>query len=406
VNFYAYITGKNKYSFSPLLAAATGRIKPLKGQKPGAGDAVLFSFQSPDWKETWETLKRLPRGVVKVAGGAHPSGLPLHALDMGFDFVFSGEGEEHIHSLLNFLEGRGEPPPCLWSRERMGTVCRGVEIEKFAPFAEDLPIPIEITRGCPFLCAYCQTPRLSGRKMRHRSLETIVRWVEKLVNRGMKDIRFITPNGMGYGGRGGAQPQRLLSLLRLLKKKYPRARFYMGSFPSEFRPEHISLSPMKALRNLVSNRRVIFGAQSGSPEVLRRIKRGHTVEDVVRAAEVSLKANFRPEVDFIFGLPFDDEEESLRLMKRLAEMGARVHAHYFLPLPSTPLALEKPRPLSGPFLREVEKLTGAGTLFGQWKRQMALSLELYRLNRMFSTPYVGEEDKGNEKENNRGAPSR
>jgi len=405
VNFYALINRENKYSFSPLMAASKGRIKPLGGERPKAGDAVLLSFMSPDWKRAWRELKELPRGTIKVAGGAHPSGLPLHALDMGFDYAFCGEGEEQIVSLLDFLEGKAEPPPCLWSRDFKGSPCRGVEIEKFPPFEEHLPIPIEITRGCPFLCSYCQTPRLFGRRMRHRSAENIAFWVGKLVARGIRDIRFITPNGLGYGGRGGAQPEKVLALLRLLKERYPEARLYFGSFPSEFRPEHITLPLLKALRPLLANRRIIFGAQSGSPEVLRALRRGHSVEDVIRATENSIKASFRPEVDFIFGLPFDDENQNLRLMKKLAEMGARIHAHYFLPLPSTHLALYRPRPLSSAFLGEVERLTGSGQLFGRWKRQRELSEELYRLNLSYSASHIGKNDERYEEENNCGTPA-
>ncbi len=405
MNFYALINRENKYSFSPLIATSEGRIKPLRGERPKAGDAVLFSFQSTDWKKAWKDLKQLPPGTIKVAGGAHPSGLPLHSLDMGFDYVFCGEGEEHILSLLNFLDGKAEPPPCLWSKDFQGSVCRGVDIEKFPPFEERLPIPIEITRGCPFLCSYCQTPRLFGRRMRHRSPEKVALWAGKLVARGIKDIRFITPNGLGYGGRGGAQPEKVLALLKLLKERYPEARLYFGSFPSEFRPEHISLALLRALRPLVSNRRIIFGAQSGSPEVLRRIRRGHTVDDIIRATEASVKAGFRPEVDFIFGLPFDEESQSLKLMKRLVEMGARIHAHYFLPLPSTPLALQRPRPLSSAFVREVERLTGSGQLFGQWKKQMQLSTELHRLNLSYSTSHIGKNNEGYKEENNCGTPA-
>jgi len=406
VRFFAYITRQNRYSFSPLLARAGGRLIPIENLgEVQAGDAVLFSFLSPQIPEVAEALEVLPRGTLRVAGGPHASALPLHALEMGFNYVFLGEGEEEINRLLDFLEGRAEPPRCLQGKGLKGEICTGVEIELYPPFSELLPIPIEISRGCPFLCTYCQTPRLLGRKMRHRSPGKLEYWVGKLLRRGIRDIRFITPNGVAYGGKGGANPHGAIKLLALLKRKYPSSRLYFGSFPSEFRPEHVSMDFLRELRSLVHNRRVIFGAQSGSDAVLRLLKRGHRRGDVLMAAEAARKAGFIPEIDFIFGLPFDDEGESLSLMKELVLMGARIHAHYFLPLPSTPLALAEPRPLSAVFAREVEKFTGQGNLFGQWKRQREISRWLYRVNREFSGSYVGEENEGDEEKNYAGGPA-
>lgn len=382
---YALITRENKYSFSPLIAVSRGKIQILRSfSQLGKGDALLFSFQSTEFERVEELLKKLPSGVRKVAGGPHATGLPLHALHMGFDFVFTGEAEEYILDLLTFLEGKGEPPPCLWWKGHSGKVCSGVDIDKYPPFAENMPIPIEISRGCPFLCAYCQTPRIFGRKIRHRSMDNIIFWAGNLVKRGIKDIRFITPNGLAYGSQGGANHEGVISLFKRLKKIFPDTNFYFGSFPSEFRPEHVSLVILKELRKFLSNERVIFGAQSGSEEVLKLLKRGHRIHHIIEATKASIMAGFRPEVDFIFGLPFDDEKETLKLMNELAKMGARIHAHYFLPLPATPLAREKPRPIGNTLLKSIEKLTGEGKLFGQWKRQQELSLKLYKLNLDFS----------------------
>jgi radical SAM superfamily enzyme YgiQ (UPF0313 family) len=67
--------------------------------------------------------------------------------------------------------------------------------------------------------------------------------------------------------------------------------------------------------------------------------RGHDAETVVRAAALAVEAGFRPSVDFVFGLPGEEEadrEATRRQIARLARMGARVHVHAFDPLPGTP----------------------------------------------------------------------
>jgi len=65
-------------------------------------------------------------------------------------------------------------------------------------------------------------------------------------------------------------------LLEELSKKTRNigGRIFLGSFPSEVRPEHVTEESIKLLRKYVANKSIIMGAQSGSEEILRRINRG------------------------------------------------------------------------------------------------------------------------------------
>jgi len=105
------------------------------------------------------------------------------------------------------------------------------------------------------------------------------------------------------------------------------------------------------------------------------LRRGHTVEDVYRAAEFTRQAGLKPIVDFMFGLPGETEEDqrlSLRLMEDLAAMGATIHSHTFMPLPGTPLADAPP----GRVTPEIESILGRlskdGLHTGQWRKQEEL----------------------------------
>jgi radical SAM superfamily enzyme YgiQ (UPF0313 family) len=102
--------------------------------------------------------------------------------------------------------------------------------------------------------------------------------------------------------------------------------------------------------------------------VLHRLHRGHTVEDVIRAFDLCREQGLVPIVDFILGLPFesdDDQRATLDLVK-LVTRGGKAHIHYFMPLPGTPLANSRPRPL----LVEAEKVLGKlaldGRITGSW----------------------------------------
>jgi radical SAM superfamily enzyme YgiQ (UPF0313 family) len=84
-------------------------------------------------------------------------------------------------------------------------------------------------------------------------------------------------------------------------------------------------------------------------------------------------------VDFIVGLPGETDEDlgaTLRLMDELATLGARVHAHTFLPLPGTPWRDAPPGAIDERIQRALERLASRGGLFGQWKRQANLAQDL------------------------------
>jgi hypothetical protein len=58
-------------------------------------------------------------------------------------------------------------------------------------------------------------------------------------------------------------------------------------------------------------------------------------------------------------------------MARLAEAGARVHAHVFMALPGTPWAEAPPGRMDPETGRLLERLASAGRAHGQWRRQEA-----------------------------------
>ena len=356
----------------------------------------LFSFFTTQIFQIFPLIEKLKFSLPKervlfLAGGPHPTGDPLGTLMAGFDLVFLFEAEE---SLPNFLraylssqdfkmvkgiayleEGRvvstGRPDP--------------IDLNKFPPFAEVAGKinPIEITRGCPFACSYCQTSALFGIKPRHRSQEVILHYVEKLLSRGIRDIRFITPNAFSYLSTDGknvnlpALKSFLKELSSLVKSK--GGRVFFGTFPSEVRPEHTTEETVALIKEYCANNSLVIGAQSGSEKILKLCRRGHTVSDVEQAVKACLKFGITPKVDFIFGLPYEEEEDvkaTVDLMKRLAKMGAVIHAHTFMPLPQTAFQNKQAGRITREVFNAIRELLPKGKLFGAWERQMEFAKKI------------------------------
>ncbi|WP_406107912.1 TIGR04013 family B12-binding domain/radical SAM domain-containing protein [Micromonospora globbae] len=352
----------------------------------GAGRVlVLWSFYSPDAEALSQELAQIRAladapNVTHLAGGVHATAEPVQTLDAGWDLAAVGEGET---TLLRLVDAAGDPTgiPGLAYRDAAGALVRTGRperrpLDEFRGFSLrwDRFNALEITRGCVFSCRFCQTPFMFSARFRHRSVSN-VRWhVDAMRRRGLRDVRFITPTALSYGSQDDEPNldavEELLASCR--EGIGPDGRVFFGSFPSEIRPEHISRPALRLIKRYCANNNIIVGAQSGSDRVLEAAKRGHGVEEVKRAVRLGVEEGFRINVDMIFGMPGEnqaDVDASLGLARELADLGARIHAHTFMPLPGTPWRDAPPGDVAPETISEVDRLSQRGALYGHWQRQ-------------------------------------
>jgi radical SAM superfamily enzyme YgiQ (UPF0313 family) len=202
------LTSKNWYSFAPLLASlemtdlldkyqvfilekrSNSAIKKILDQF----ETIIFaySFHTPEVPAVAIEIIRIKevfpsQNFLFIAGGPHASGNPKQTLQIGFNIVVKGEGESLFPLLLDRL-WKSEP---YFDLDGICVVSEGqFHITDSSHFIEldahptcstlfGLHPPIEISRGCPFGCKYCQVSYLFGRKMRHRSIECILEIVKQ-----------------------------------------------------------------------------------------------------------------------------------------------------------------------------------------------------------------------------------
>jgi B12-binding domain/radical SAM domain protein len=278
-----------------------------------------------------------------LAGGPHVTACPEEVLTAGADVVFLGEAELNFPAVLRSLaEGRDVEGV----QSSHDTVC----MDSFMSISPGRGMfgPIEITRGCAFACSYCQTSRIFGVKLRHRSIDSIVRQVSALRSGNRKVVRLLSPNAFSYGSGDGRQLnlQAVRDLLSALRKAATaRARIIFAHFPSEVRPEHVTPETLDLLKEFADNDEIVIGAQSGSRKMLETCNRSHSVENVLTAVSLARRYGYKVIIDFIYGLPGEsdaDMKESIAIMEEVVRMGARIHPHLFAPLPQTPFAREQP----------------------------------------------------------------
>ena len=341
-----------------------------------------------------------PGRLLLLAGGPHATCDPYGTVrNLGFHVAVVGEAEETIVELADALtdkwvEGVEEVEGVV---ARLGDEIiytgrrrRRVRLDDYPPFPywRRLYSPIEIVRGCPWGCRYCATWFIHGSEERFRSIDIVKEYVEVMLRHGLRDVRFIAPNSLAYGEEAAGRPrldmvEELLEELGRLTSRYG-GRVFFGTFPSEVRPEYVTDEAMKVLKGRVANKRIIIGAQTGSDEMLEKINRGHSVDDVVEAVAAAKRHGFSVDVDFIFGLPgetMDDVEATMELIDLLTRMGARVHAHTFMPLPGTPFESAEPGTARPYIEKGLLKYLGRGLVYGYWERQERLAREIHELYR-------------------------
>jgi B12-binding domain/radical SAM domain protein len=325
-------------------------IIPISLMTAQKADFQLFmNYKAP-------MLKKINPNIYLVVGGWHATGDPEEILALGADYAIIGEAEISFPQFLIEVLNNPSTIPKIYS------LPNAVNLNLYPPFSQKYRVfcPIEISRGCPFRCKFCQTGQQFP-TMKHASIESIVSWIQKAVDIRYDRVWFTTPNAFAYGTPrgGGTNPSLVEKLLKSIRDIKNLDEIYFGSFPSEVRPEFVTKNMMDAVHPYISNKYFTIGAQSASDELLRSIWRGHTFQQVLDATDMILDYGYGADLDFIFGLPGETEsnlDETLNYFEDVLKStkNIRIHTHTFMPLPGTPFSNE---PI-GVIRPRVEKLLG------------------------------------------------
>jgi B12-binding domain/radical SAM domain protein len=413
IAFVIYYLKQNKYSFNALVGALEtqafyGAVDTYfftnKEDLEGGLDKIINNYKqiilgvSFFTTQLWDIhslmkqfRKKYGDSILLIAGGPHPTGDPHGTLNIGFDIVIVGEGEETLIELLQCIKNQENlfdiKGIAYLNKEGIYNYTgkrQPINLDQYPPF----PIEhskfgaIEITRGCPYVCYFCQTPYILGTQPRHRSIESICKYIKIMKEKNLTDIRFITPNAFSYGSSDGKTLSlpHLENLLNKIKDIIaPDGRIFLGSFPSEVRPEHVTKETLGLIKKYCANDNIIIGAQSGSQDILDSCHRGHNLEDIYNSVKLTIEENLIANVDFIFGLPKETEKDinlTIKLMEDLVKLGARIHTHSFIPLPQTPFMNESPKRIDENIKLYIKKITSMGLAFGDWAKQERLSIKI------------------------------
>ncbi len=362
----------SRNTYAVLYAACRQSGYQLSLSDSPDGDVICYSLNSINEPQFRSEIR--DASAITIVGGPHASACPMEVAEYA-DYVVVGEGEKTLPRLLDAIQsGSTEKVPGVATSKGYTPPDHTVLLDAYPCFLE-VKGYLEITRGCPHACAYCQTPRLYGRRMRHRSVDVIAESAKRV-----SDARFITPNALAYGSDG--RTPRLDRVESLLKRLSAMSRIWLGTFPSEVRPDWISDEALELIGRYGAGRKIHFGAQSGSDRILTAINRGHTRRDAEEALDLCRSHGFLPIVDMIVGFPGETDEDlgmTMDLIRSIIRQG-KVHLHYFQPLPGTPLAGADPTPLPPDIEKAFGSLALSGKITGYWMEPERRFLSIPRDN--------------------------
>ncbi len=264
----------------------------------------------------WKALKELNPNLVIGVGGcvASQEGNAIRERANYVDLVF---GPQTLHRLPAMLDGRQN------AKIPMVDVTFP-EIEKFdqlpKPSADGASAFLSIMEGCSKYCTFCVVPYTRGEEV-SRPLEDVLDEAYHLAQQGVREINLLGQNVNAY--RGETEDGDEADLAELITyvagiDGIDRIRF-TTSHPVEFSDRLIDV--YQTVPELVSH--LHLPVQSGSDEILKRMKRGHSAAEYLDKIE-RLKAN-RPGIslssDFIVGFPGETDQDFEDTMNLIGNVG-------------------------------------------------------------------------------------
>ena len=283
---------------------------------------------------------RAASAVPIVLGGAHVNAVGAQVLEEcpAADYACVGEGEHLVCELAEALSGSHAYSHIAGLAFRDGGRVVKNPAREYHDDYDALPfpawdlfnvgsqIPLLTHRGCPFECNFCG--HNSGFKPRYRSPKNVLDEIEWVVMRFAPATMRIEDETFGLNV---ARTRRILDgiLERGLHRKI--------RFSAQTRVDRVDAAFIKLLKSC-NFETLELGVESGNPEVLRRMGKGITLEQVESAVRLAKANGLRVWCKFILGHPNETRRDMLDTADFIARINPdRLSVSVMTPFPGTPI---------------------------------------------------------------------
>jgi radical SAM superfamily enzyme YgiQ (UPF0313 family) len=276
-----------------------GWRQELRNFEPEVVGISVLTLNYPSGRLMSELVKDFDPGILTVMGGVHATMEPEQCLEH-CDIVVRGEGEVTFQEVVHGHKLDAIRGVSYW---RDGRIVHNEQRERInnldaLPFPEHSLFQIDSysykgttswgimgSRGCPYKCAFCCSPRMWGSATRFRSTTNIVDEIEYLYN------EFHIQNIVFFDDTLNISQRRTIEICeKIIKRGFHKK----VSFECQLRVNKQLVSPelfqkMKEA-NFVS---IDFGIESASARVLKSIGKSLTPDEAKRAIRMARKAGIK-----------------------------------------------------------------------------------------------------------------
>ncbi len=300
-------------------------------------------------------VKKIAPDLPIVWGGYHATLEPGQTIsNENIDFLIRGWGEEPIVELLEALKKQKDFRGIKGLSYKIdgqiihNPVRKFSDINLFPRYDYDLQEGFKAkikgqefiycsSRGCPFSCTFCSVAAFyEGNKPYYSySLDRVFNDIEYFQN------RYNPSSFLFFDDNFFVDKNRIIDFCLVYKER--GCNFKWDSFG---RCDFFSNCDEKllALLSNVNLKKIYFGAESGSPAILKRINKNITPEQIVNSLVRVKNHGIGADYTFMSGFPFetiDDLEITLGIMKQLQKIDTSAGIRIFNFTPSPKIELLK-----------------------------------------------------------------
>ena len=280
-----------------------------------------------------EKLKFINDRIKIVWGGPHATLFPGQTAKSKFaDIVVRGEGEEamleivrgfesgklDLHQIrgISFKEGNDiitTPDRDFIDMDTLPFIDWTFLKNEVMEVVKKTIIRVQASRGCPYNCAFCINVVSKNKKMRYRSPKNVLDEIEAIYHNynisriGFRDEVFMSNREQVKQIAGGILERNI----KITWLANPRVEY--------LRESYIDDNYLKLLSESGCNK-LSAGGESGSPRILKLLKKGCTVEDILNFVKRTKKHNIIPIVAFLTGIPTETHEEQIQTLRLIREI--------------------------------------------------------------------------------------
>ena len=288
------------------------------------------------------TAKKIDPNLITMMGGPHVSFDVINTLTTfpEIDLLVIGEGEKTIAELVNHFQGQGNRTDIqgIAFREN-GRIIQTGKRELIADLNQ-LPLPARhllpisryqalgfpvsmITgRGCPYSCIFCQGRKMVGSKPRSRKASLVVDEIEQIMSYGFSRINIA--DDLFTSDR-----EKVHEVCEEIRRRKLSLTWTAFS-----RVNTVDIETLRLMRETGCDC-ISFGIESGNQEMLKRIKKGITLDQARKAVALCKEAGILAHASFMVGLPGETPETLKDTSEFSKSLDILYGFHFLAPFPGT-----------------------------------------------------------------------